>query len=175
MSRTRDEMRLYQRARRARLKAGTWPTAPKDASPIVPRRALAPNPASATTAIRGLPTTLVVSLPATRTDGLPHGTAPASHGTMSGGSTPAIGGRPGPGLVDCGPGYPVPPDSFAASPFGRWQANVETMLAALAVKNDAQERRIAALERTVALNETAGRMAGALARAIGGLIGVRLP
>jgi hypothetical protein len=49
------------------------------------------------------------------------------------------------------------------------------MLAALAAKNDAQERRIAGLERTVALNETAGRMAGALARAIGGLIGVRLP
>ena len=69
----------------------------------------------------------------------------------------------------------LPPDQFAASPFGRWQANVETMLAALAAKNDAQERRIAALEKTVALNETAGRMAGALARAIGGLIRVRLP
>jgi hypothetical protein len=49
------------------------------------------------------------------------------------------------------------------------------MLARLAAKNDAQERRIAALEKTVALNETAGRMAGALARAIGGVFGVRLP
>jgi hypothetical protein len=49
------------------------------------------------------------------------------------------------------------------------------MLAALAAKNDSQERRIAALERTVALNETAVRMAGRLARVIGGLIGVRLP
>jgi hypothetical protein len=49
------------------------------------------------------------------------------------------------------------------------------MLATLAAKNDAQERRIAALEKTVALNETAGQMAGALARAIGGLIGAKLP
>jgi hypothetical protein len=56
-----------------------------------------------------------------------------------------------------------------------WQANVETMLSALAAKNDAHERRIAALERTVALNETAGGMVPALARAIGGLIGARLP
>jgi hypothetical protein len=49
------------------------------------------------------------------------------------------------------------------------------MLAALAAKNDAQEKRIAALERTVALNETSGQTARALARAIGGLIGARLP
>jgi len=88
---------------------------------------------------------------------------------------PAVGGRPGPGLIDCGPGYPLPPDQFAASPFGRWQANVENMLAALAAKNDAQERRIAVLEKTVALNETAGRTAGAVARAVGELFGVRLP
>jgi hypothetical protein len=49
------------------------------------------------------------------------------------------------------------------------------MLAALAAKNDAQERRIAALEKTVALNETGARMAGALARTIRGLIDARLP
>ena len=42
MSRTRDEMRVYQQARRARLKAGSWPTAPKDAPPIARRPALAP-------------------------------------------------------------------------------------------------------------------------------------
>ena len=85
------------------------------------------------------------------------------------------GARPGRGLVDCGPGYPLPPDEFTASPFGKWQANVEAMLAALAAKNDAQERRIAALEKTVAFNEAAGQTAKALARAIGGLLGVRLP
>jgi hypothetical protein len=87
----------------------------------------------------------------------------------------AIGGRPGRGLVPCGPGYPLPPDQFAASPFGRWQASVESMFATLAAKNDAYERRIATLEKTVALNETAGRTARAVARAIGELFGVRLP
>ena len=87
----------------------------------------------------------------------------------------AVGGQPGRGLIPCGPGYPLPPDQFAASPFGRWQANVETMLATLAAKNDAQEKRIAALEKTVALDETAGRTARALARAVGELFGVRLP
>jgi hypothetical protein len=49
------------------------------------------------------------------------------------------------------------------------------MLAALAAKNEAYERRIAALEKTVVLDEAAERMVGALARAIGGLIGARLP
>ena len=145
MSRTRDEMRVYQRARRARLKAGTWPTAPKEAPPIAQRPAFAPG-ASPRTAIEGLAATLTISLPATPISGLPRGTAPVSRGTTFGGSTPAIGGRPGPGLLDCGPGYPLPPDQFVASPYGRWQANVEAMLAALAAKNDAQERRIAALE-----------------------------
>jgi hypothetical protein len=138
MSRTRDETRLYQRARRARLKAGTWPTAPKDAPPIAGRSALAPDPASARTAIGAFPATLAGSLPATPTRSLPHGTAPVSRETTFGGSTPAIGGRPGSGLVDCGPGYPLPPDQFVVSPYGRWQANVETMLATLAAKNDAR-------------------------------------
>ena len=129
--------------------------------------ALAADPASARTAIGGFPEALAGSLlPASRPGDLPHGTAPAPAVA----STPAIGGRPGPGLIDCGPGYPLPPDQFAASRFGRWQANVETMLAALAAKNDAQERRIAALEKTISLNEPGGRMAITLARAIGGLI-----
>ena len=87
---------------------------------------------------------------------------------------PAIGGRPVPGLIDCGPGYPLPPDQFAASQYGRWQASVETMLAALAAKNDAQERRIAALENQLALREsTTNQLATALARAARGLIGLR--
>jgi hypothetical protein len=49
------------------------------------------------------------------------------------------------------------------------------MLAVLAAKNDAHERRIAALENQVALKETSGQMARALARVIGGLFGARLP
>ncbi len=67
-------------------------------------------------------------------------------------STYACGGRAGSGLVDCGPGYPLPPD-FVASPFRRWKANVETMLVALAAKTDAQQLRIADLERKAALDE----------------------
>lgn len=121
MQLSRDRMREYQRARRARLKAGAWASTPKDAPRPVPPPVRASTPAL--------------------------GAAPPS--------TPAIGGRPGRGLVACGPGYPLPPDQFVASPFGRWQANVETMLATLAAKNDAQERRIAALEKTVAFNESA--------------------
>ncbi len=167
MSRTRDEMRLYQRARRAGLKAGTWPTAPKDAPTIAQRPALPPAKDSARTAIGGFPAALAVSLPATPTRA-------ASSGTMPGGSTPAIGGRAGPGLVDCGPGYPLPPDQFAASPYGRWQANVETMLAALAAKNDTQERRIAALEKQALDRERGTAALNALARAVGELFGVRL-
>jgi hypothetical protein len=46
------------------------------------------------------------------------------------------------------------------------------MLASLAAKNDAHERRIAALEKQVAERRNA---ALALARAIGELIGARLP
>jgi hypothetical protein len=87
----------------------------------------------------------------------------------------AVGGRPDPGLVSCGPGYPLPPDQFVASPYGQWQASVETMLATLAAKNDAQEKRIVALEKTVAFHEAAGRTARALTRVIGELIGARLP
>ena len=84
-----DEMRVYQRARRARLKAGTWPTAPKEAPPIAQRPAFAR--ASPRTAIEGLAATLTISLPATPISGLPRGTAPVSRGTTFGGSTPAIG------------------------------------------------------------------------------------
>ena len=91
-------------------------------------------------AIGGFPATLAGSLPATPTRGLPHGTAPASRATMSEGPTPAIGGRPGSGLVDCGPGYSLPPDQFAASPYGRWQASIETMLATRARKDDPAQR-----------------------------------
>jgi hypothetical protein len=49
------------------------------------------------------------------------------------------------------------------------------MLATIAAKYDAQEKRIAALEKTVALNATAERTARAVARVIGELFGARLP
>jgi hypothetical protein len=48
------------------------------------------------------------------------------------------------------------------------------MLAALAAKNDAQERRIAELEKTAQFNAATGRAVGSLVRALGGLIGARL-
>ncbi len=78
----------------------------------------------------------------------------------------AIGGKPGRGLVPQGYGYPAPPDIAAASTFTKWCANTETMLAALAAKADAQERRIAALEAA-----QADRRANALAvaQALAGL------
>ena len=83
---------------------------------------------------------------------------------------PRSGDAPDAGLVACGPGYPLPPDQFAASPFGRWQASVETMLATLAREDDAQERRIAALEKTADSTRRAGRTARALARAVGEIV-----
>ena len=78
----------------------------------------------------------------------------------------AIGGVPGPGLVDQGYGYPAPPDIAAVSTFTKWRENTETMLAALAAKADMQDRRIAALEAS-----QANRRADALdlARALAGL------
>ena len=78
----------------------------------------------------------------------------------------AIGGVPGPGLIDQGDGYPAPPDIAAVSTFTKWRENTETMLAALAAKVDTQDRRIAALEAS-----QANRRAAALdvARALAGL------
>jgi hypothetical protein len=163
---TRDEMREYQRARRARIKSEAWAAAGS------PPPVKSPPVALAKDAIRK-------RVQAEAWSAANHPAPAAPNSTRSGPPAPqslyAVGGRPGLGLVSCGAGYPLPPDQFAASPFGRWQANVETMLAALAAKDDARERRMAALEKTVALNGTAGRAAGALARAVGGLFGVRLP
>lgn len=65
----------------------------------------------------------------------------------------AIGGRPGPGLIPQGRGYPAPPDIAATSLFTRaeeFRTKTETMLAALAAKADEQEKRIAALEAVAA-------------------------
>jgi hypothetical protein len=78
----------------------------------------------------------------------------------------AIGGKPGRGLVPQGYGYPAPPDLAAVSTFTKWRTNTETMLAALAAKSDAQERRIAALE-TAAADRRADVLA--VAKAFAGL------
>jgi hypothetical protein len=78
----------------------------------------------------------------------------------------AIGGKPRRGLVPQGYGYPAPPDIAAASTFTKWQTNTETMLAALAAKSDAQERRIVALE-TAAADRRADALA--VAQAFAGL------
>jgi hypothetical protein len=163
---TRDAMREYQRARRARIRAEAW------AAVGLPPPVESPSLALAKDAIRE-----PVKAEAWSAANHPAPVAPnsARSGPQAPESLYAAGGRPGPGLVSCGPGYPLPPDLFAASPYGQWQASVETMLATLAVKNDAQEKRIAALEKTVALNEAAGRTARAVGRVIGELFGVRLP
>jgi hypothetical protein len=139
---TRNQMRLYQRERRARLKTGSWPTTPKD----TPCRPAAPPPAFSHAPTRAV--------------------APTPAGAVPTASTFAIGGRPGRGLVPQGYGYAAPPDIAAVSTFTKWCANTETMLAALAAKSDAQERRIAALEAAAA-----GRRANTLAvvQAIAGL------
>jgi hypothetical protein len=63
----------------------------------------------------------------------------------------AIGGRPGPGLVAQGYGYPAPPDIAAVSTFTKWRANTETMLATLAANADMRGRRIAALKASEAI------------------------
>jgi hypothetical protein len=70
----------------------------------------------------------------------------------------AIGGKPGRGLVAQGYGYAAPPDVAAVSNYTKWRNSTETMLAALAAKSDAQERRIAALE-TAAANRSADALA----------------
>lgn len=57
---------------------------------------------------------------------------------------------------------------------GQFMAGTANMLAALAARNDTQERRLAALEKTVALREGAmNQIATTLARVARELIGLR--
>lgn len=86
----------------------------------------------------------------------------------------AIGGKPGRGLVPQGRGYGLPPDLAAVSAYTRaeeFRAHTTTMLAALAARADAQDRRIAALEAAAV-----DRHANALdvARAFGGIVKLAL-
>jgi hypothetical protein len=163
---SRDSMREYQRARRARIRSEAWaavglPPPVKSLSVALAKDAIRERVKAEAWSAANHPVPVVANSTTS------HPQAPKS--------LYAVGGRPGPGLVSCGPGYPLPPDQFVASPYGQWQASVETMLATLAAKNDAQEKRIVALEKTVAFNEAAGRTARALTRVIGELIGARLP
>lgn len=86
----------------------------------------------------------------------------------------AVGGKPGHGLVPQGRGYGLPPDLAAVSAYTRaeeFRAQTTTMLAALAARADAQDRRIAALE-----GATVDRHANSLdvARALGGIVQLAL-
>jgi hypothetical protein len=161
-TRTRDEMREYQRERRARIKMEAWAAVGMAPPPALAKDALRAHAKArawpAANAIGASPSTDVAPI------------APDAARSPAIVETPkslcSVGGQPGPGLIPCGPGYPLPPDQFAASPFATWQANVETMFATLAAKNDVQERRIAALEKTVNFRESAMNLiAAALARA----------
>ncbi len=167
--RDRERKREADRVRRTRIKAGTWgfpnggeadrakagaavlaPLKPalRQSQPVVFAPAPRPRP-TAPAPSHALAAPVRVAVPAP---------APAS--------MVAIGGRPGRGLVPQGYGYAAPPDIAAVSTFTKWRSNTETMLAALAAKADAQERRIAALEAVAA-----DRRANALAvvQAIAGL------
>ncbi len=126
MTRTRDEMREYQRTRRARHRAEAA------AAGLEKVRALP----------KDHPLAKADAFPMARLPAFPF--APAC--VIAPASMMAIGGRPGRGLVPQGYGYAAPPDIAAVSQFTKWRVNSEAMLAVLAEKADAQERRIAALE-----------------------------
>ncbi len=164
--RDRDRKREADRERRARIKAGAWDfpnggaaefakagaaihARPDRASksrnlpakPNVFTPAPAPRPKSSAPHVI-VPTSELVASPA------PARAASTSLAPPS--SMFAVGGVPGPGLVDQGPGYPAPPEIAAVSAYTKWRTNTETMLSALAAKADVQERRIAALEASQA-------------------------
>ncbi len=175
--RDRERKREADRERRARIKAGVWDfpnggeaklakagaefpaslkSTERQSKPMVfapaPRSCPAPRPCPVSAPV---PAPMHVSAP-----------APSRALVAAPQSMVAIGGRPGRGLVPQGYGYAAPPDIAAATAFTKWRSNTESMLAALATKADAQERRIAALEAA-----EADRRAGALAvvQAIAGL------
>ncbi len=127
------------RERRAKIRAGTWtfPNGGAAASSL----GLSPgNPAPAPRSI----------IPAPAPRSIIPTPAPVRAPAPAPQSMVAVGGRPGRGLILQGFGYAAPPDIAAVSTFTKWRANTETMLAALAAKSDAQERRIAALEAAAA-------------------------
>ena len=182
--RDRDRKREADRERRARIKSGTWDFPNGGAAEFAKAGAAINARLDRSSKSRNLPAKPNVFAPAPvprpkssaphvimPTSGLVASPAPARAPSASSGPLPsmvAIGGVPGPGLVDQGLGYPAPPDIAAVSTFTKWRENTETMLVALAAKADMQERRIAALEAS-----QADRRAAALdvARALAGLFG----
>jgi len=165
----RERKRQADRARRARIKAGTWEFPNGGAADFAKAGTSVSAPRDALKSSRG-PTKPAVFAPAPRRvekyeatsapcsmPPAPHPVAPAPSRALVAVPAPpsmtAIGGRPGRGLVSQGSGYPAPPDLAAVSPFTRaeeFRAKTETMLATLAAKADAQDRRIAALEAAAA-------------------------
>jgi BMFP domain-containing protein YqiC len=155
---SRDQMREYQRARRARLK-GLTPV-PRAAPVIDAAISRAPilkagenEPASIRAKIAAIGPGAVITKTHGRLDVLrredfeAHAPAPPPRSMV------AVGGKPGRGLIPQGRGYAAPPDIAAVSTFARaeqFRAQTETMLRALAAKSDEQERRIAALEASLA-------------------------
>ncbi len=181
-NRSREENTIYMRERRARMKAeaaaaGLVTVRPlakdhpivkagqrsdaENASPAPVRPAPAPvrlAPAPVRLAPVSLPAPPPAPLPEARLVGRASSETPFAPQSMF-----AVGGRPGRGLIPLGPGYAAPPDIAAAAPFMQWRDKTEAMLAALAAKSDAQERRIAALENAAMIErEMATRAARVL-------------
>jgi hypothetical protein len=176
MTRTREEMRLYQRERRARLKASK-PVIDRDwavADTTLPRYAITGASDAEYERLRVKAAAIGRGPVITHTNGrldvlsreafearpvapsrsvAPYKPpAPLSPDAIRG-SMVAIGGRPGPGLVRQGYGYAAPPDLAAVSPYTRaeeFQAKSVAMFAAQAAETDALKRRVVALEAAAA-------------------------
>jgi hypothetical protein len=165
MARTREEMRLYQRARRARIKAEDA-TVDRDWAVVdgsLPRNAITSASDAEHERIRAKAAAIgrgkaVITQTNGRLDVVSRDVfdarlvAPSPSRAVATPPPPsmvAIGGQAGRGLVAQGNGYAAPPNLAAVSPFTRaeeFRAQTTAMLAALAAKSDAQERRIVALE-----------------------------
>jgi hypothetical protein len=193
MARTREEMRLYQRDRRARLKAAQ-PVIDRDWAVVdtsLPHDAITGASAAEYERVRAKATAIgrakaVVTMTNGRLDVVSreafdaHSTPSSSRAVTRSpaarpspeamrGSMVAIGGRPGRGLVPQGRGYAAPPDVAAASPYmhaKQFEADTKAMLAALAARADEHAREIAALKAAAADRRTE---AVELARAFAGL------
>jgi hypothetical protein len=154
---TRDQMRLYQRARRARLKAEREAGDPIVDAEALPRTFLKEPPADIArmwAKADAIGPGAVITKTNGRLDVLKREDFEARGiKRRAPASMAAIGGRPGRGLVPQARGYALPPDLAAISPFThaeQFRARTETMLATLAAKSDQQERRLAALEAAAA-------------------------
>jgi len=165
-----ERKRQMDRARRARIKAGSWDfpnggdarlakagASGTSRAPSPLARASARKPAVGP--LLAIAATPPASLPAPAPSGRPPGSStrglsPARSGAVARGDAPtstyAVGGRPGRGLVPQGRGYALPPDIAATSNFTRFQTDTLAMLHSLAARSDAQEARIATLEKAAA-------------------------